>query len=72
MRNTLRLGFLIDAGKRAYITIPHAKTTLLDSDVKTAMEGIIATDIVKTSNGYLAAAETASLFAVETVELNVA
>jgi hypothetical protein len=71
MKNTIRLGFSTDSGKRAYISVPHADTSLSDGQVKTAMEGIVTTSIVSMSAGNLVAPETATLIALEAITFNV-
>ena len=60
MSNAIRLGFLTDLSRIAYITVPDAPVTVPGSDpVKAAMQRIIDTDTVRLTAGRLIGLENA-------------
>lgn len=67
MTNSIKLYFGTELGKVASITIPRAKnkSDLTDEAVKTAMDRIIATQIVKVIAGTLTKREKAEHITVD-------
>ena len=72
MKKTIRLGFKTDRDQIAYISVPDAPTAVpASSVVKTAMQGIITTNIVRTKQGRLIAPLNARHQGITDIELAV-
>jgi len=56
MAKTIRLTFSTDANRRVSISVPEPKNSLTSSGVKSIMDSIIATDIIKPNGASLVAA----------------
>ena len=67
-RHTFRLGFITDTDQQAYISVPHAVTDATDTQVKAAMNKLIATGIIRLTNGRIVEPESATLISVASVE----
>ena len=61
MIHTVRMTFRTDEDKLQTLAVPRADDEVLDSVVKAAMQGLIASGIVMTSNGNLLTIEKAEL-----------
>ena len=51
IRNDFRLNFITSLHGRMTINIPHANENALDSEVRAAMEAIVASGVVMSSRG---------------------